>query len=792
MLPDFRTALRSLARRPGFALLVMATLAIGIGANTAIFSVLNAVLLRPLPYVESERLVNVHGNYPQGGLSSYSLPDFLDVRARTRSMTAVAGFTTAGGNLATSGLPERVDLAYVTGDFFQVLRVSPALGRTVTRDDERGRPGTVVLSYEAWPGRFEGARDVIGKGVTIDGRPYTVVGVAPRIEAFPQKVDFWIGIRTDSVTQGRRNEFLDVIGRLRPGVTVEQADREVLAIMEQLASEYPQTNRSFRSKVASLQEDVVGRVRPALLVFMGAVGLVLLIACANVANLLLARAVGREREVAIRSAMGASRTRIFRQLLVESVTLALLGGLAGVGLAYVGTRLLRASDVGDIPRLAEVTVDARVLAFAVVVSVATGLLFGLAPALRLSREELQPSLRGSARGSSGTRGERRLRGALVLAEVALAVVLLVGAGLLMRSFEALRRTDPGFSSERVLVARVSLPTSAYDSAYKRRAFWSQLDERLRALPGVEAAGLTSSAPMGGSPYWSVQVEGVQPDPNQMNDAQAFAVTPGFFDAIRVRLVRGRVIGPQDAGDASTVAVINESMAQKFWGRRDPIGTRISFDGTTWLTVVGIVKDTRQEGLAERPYTQAYLPMTQLPRPGMFVTVRTKGDPEALTGAVRRLVAEMDPQLPLYGVTTMEARVARTVAQPRLTARLTAVFAAVALLLAALGIYGVVAYGVAERTREIGVRMALGATRAGVMRLVVGQGMLPVASGIVVGLFFAWACARLIAKLLYGVTPADVLTYVAVVGFLGVVALVAIVLPARRASVIEPTQALRYE
>jgi predicted permease len=544
--------------------------------------------------------------------------------------------------------------------------------------------------------------------------------------------------------------------------------------------------------VSGLQEDLVGKSRPALLVFMGAVGLVLLIACANVANLLLARAVGREREIAIRSAMGASRGRIFGQLVIESLALGLMGGMGGMVLAWFGTRLLRTSEVGQIPRLAEVTVDARVLAFGVLVSVFTGLLFGLAPALRLAREELQPSLRGSGRGNTRGRGEGRLRGALVTIEVAFAVVLLVGAGLLLRSFDALRRTDPGFAAERVMIARVALPQTTYDSAAKRRAFWAQLDERLRAIPGVQAAGLTSTAPMGGAPYFSVQVEGRDPDPSMMNDAQPYSVTPGFFDALKLKLVRGRFPSAQDTEGGTFVAAINETMAKKFYGTKDPIGSRVSFDGNTWLTVVGVVGDTRQEGMADVPYAQVYRPMPQFPRPGMWVTIRTAGDPAVVTNSVRRIVAELDPQLPLYGATTLEERIAQSVAQPRLTATLTGVFAAAALLLAALGIYGVVAYGVAERTREIGVRMALGATRTSVLRLVVTQGMLPVAAGLLVGLLGAWGTARLLDRLLFGVSPADAVTYVGVVGFLGVVALLATVLPARRASVIQPTQALRYE
>ena len=790
---DLRSALRALARRPVFTALVALTLALGIGANAAIFSVVDTVLLRPLPYPESERLVNVHGRYPEDR-TTFSLPDYLDLRQRARSYAELAAVTTGGGNLTTTGLPERVQVAYATGNFFRALRVTPALGRLFGPDDERGASGIVVLSYETWRGRHQGDPQVVGRAVTIDGRPFTIAGVAPRGLALPGKVDYWRPIRTDSGDGGgRRAEFLAVVGRLAPGVTPERAGREAHAIMAQLGREYPETNRTFRAEVAGLQEDLVGPARPALLVFMGAVGLVLLIACANVANLLLARAVGREREIAIRASLGASRARVFRQLVLESVLLGALGGAGGLALAGIATRLLRTSELGDIPRLAEVTVDARVLAFGVAVSVATGLLFGLAPALRLAREELQPSLRGGGRGVTRGPGEGRVRSALVLAEVALAVVLLVGAGLLVRSFDALRRTDVGFSAERVLVARVALPPAQYADAAGRRAFWLALEERVRTLPGVQAAGLASTAPMGGAPYYAFRVEGVEGAPETMQDAQPYAVTPGYFATMRIRLLRGRVLGPGDVDGATPVAVVNATLARKFLGARDPLGQRLSVDGgETWRTVVGVVADTRQEGLAELPYAQLYFPAAQWPRPAMWITLRTAADPTAVASSLRRVVADLDAQLPVYELSTMQERMARSVAQPRLTAVLTTGFAASALLLAALGIYGVVAYGVAERTREIGVRMALGATRERVLGLIVRQGLRPVLGGLAVGVVGALAAGRLLTGLLHGVSAGDVLTYVAVVAFLGAVAVAATVLPARRAAGVAPTTALRHE
>ena len=792
MLNELRHAIRAILRRPGFAAVVVLTMALGIGANALIFSVVNGVLLRPLPYADSDRLLVIWGKYPQTGITNTSLPDFLDYKAQATRVSEMAAFSSAGFNLAGEGTPERAQAGVVTANFFHTLGLAPAAGRAFRADEERGgAPKVAMVSWEYWQRRFGGDASLIGKSLELNGRPYEIVGVAPRGIAYPAPVDVYVPLRTDT-TLNRRNEFLDVIARLVPGATVEQASTEMTTIALRLAQQYPQTNRTIRTEVLAMRDQVTGKARPALLVFMAAVGLVLLVACGNVANLLLARAVGREREIAIRSALGASRKRIFSQLVTESLVLALASGLAGVLLTVVGVRALRASKIDALPRLSELSVDGRVLLFALGVSVLTGMLFGLAPALRLAGENLQGALRGGGRGLAGTAGVQRLRGALVLGEVALAVMLLVGAGLLLRSFVALQRVDPGFDPDGVLTARISLTPSKYP--FERiLPTWQQLGDRMAAVPGVRSVGLASSVPMAGVGYWSFQIEGKPSREDVMQDVQPYSVTPGYFAAMRMQLVRGRLIEDRDRDTVPRVAVINETMARKFWGGEDPIGARFTVGDTTeYMTIVGIVKDAKQEGVGDEAYAQMYRPLSQGVTRNMYVVARTAGDPEAITAALRRTLGEIDPQLPVYDVRTMQQRLAGSVARPRLTAMLTGIFAATALLLAAIGIYGVVAYSVAQRQRELGVRMALGATGGDVLALVTRQGMTPVLAGLTLGLAGAWAGGRLLGSLLYGVRANDPWTFFVVAGFLGAVALFATLLPARRATMLSPTMALREE
>jgi predicted permease len=791
VLTDLRTALRQLRRAPGFTLVVALVLAFGIGVNTAIFSVVNAVLLRDLPYRAPDRLVMAFTTYPDFGHSSASLPDFLDWRAGFRGSGDLAAFANASFNVTGEGVPERAKGAAVTSDYFRVLGTAPVHGRAFLVEEERGAmPGVAMLGHGFWQRRFGGNPQVVGSTITLNGVPRTIVGVAPASLTLPDGPDVLVPLRTDTVL-GRRSEYLQVIGRLASGVTLERGRAVLATVNRRLQAQYPETNSErLTIDLVPMRDEVVGAARPALLVFMGAVGLVLLVACANIANLLLVRATVREREVAVRTALGASRRRVVRQFLIESLVLALGGGVAGLALAAVIVRLLRATALDAIPRLGEVGLDARALAFTLVLSAGTGLLFGLVPALRLARGELQGVLRGGGRGVAGTSG--RLRSGLVLAEVALSVVLLVGAGLLLRSFVALQRVEPGFDAERVLTFQLSLPRAAYPRVEEQvRPFWGGLLDRVQVLPGVRAAAVTSNVPLTSPPYVTFDVAGREAQPGE--DVQPFTVSGGYFRAMGVPLVRGRTFTDTDAAGAPRVAVINAEAARRFWPGRDPIGARITTgDSTEYMTVVGVVADVRQEGMSAKPYPQLYGVAAQNPDRAMYVVVRTSGDPTALAGAVRRAVAALDPQLPVYNVATMEERVARSVARPRVTATLVAIFGISALALAAFGIYGVVAFSVAQRTRELGVRLAVGARAGDVVQLVVRQGMRPAVAGVAAGLVVAAGGARLIGGLLYGVGAADPATFVGVAVFLTCVALAATWLPARRATRVSPLEALRSD
>ena len=803
LLHDLRFALRGLARRPGFTIAVVATLALGIGANAAIFSVVNAVLLRPLPYADPDRLVMVWGRYPDFGRTGTSLPDFTDWRDGTTGsfsqMTAVYGMLF---NLTGQGDPEQLRGDRVSANFFQTLGVRPALGRGFLPEEERtgGNDDVVVLSHSLWQRRFGGDPSLVGRTIRLSDHPYQVVGIAPEGFRFGPEVDLWAPGRMDTTTYmaRRRAEYLNVFGRLKPGVTIERARADVAAVVKRLAEQYPETNSRLTSEVVSMKEDIVGTVRPALLLFSGAVGLVLLIACANVANLLLARAAAREREVAVRVALGAGRGRLVRQLLTESLVLALAGGVVGLVLAVWGVGALRAGGQSMLPRATEVSVDGRVVAFSLALAVFTGLLFGLAPALRLAAGALHPALKEGGRGGAGA-STTRFRNALVLAEVAVAVVLLVGAGLLVRSFEQMMRVDPGFNPTNVLTYSAVLPSSRYAKGAVIRPVYERLLEKTRAIPGVRAAAITSDLPMAGASYINFSIEGrPQPTGEQASeDVQPFAVSPDYFRVMAIPLLRGRLIEPRDVDGAQEVAVINEEMARRIFPTSDPIGQRMTFgdpaDTTSeWLTIVGVVGTIAQEGLTAKPYTQVYMSIDQSPSRRFNVAMRTTGDPLATASAARAALRSVDPDVPLKDLKSMEDRISDNVAQPRMSMALLGTFAAVALVLAAVGIYGVVSYTVAQRTREIGIRMALGARREGVLRLVVRQGVAPVAVGVVAGLLAALGATRLMRGLLYGVSAADPVTYVVVALFLTVIALVATYIPARRATRVDPLVALRYE
>jgi putative ABC transport system permease protein len=798
LMQDIRYAARSLRRSPAFTVVAVLTLALGIGANAAIFSVVDGVLLRPLAYANPEALVMVWGHNENIGNETASLPDFRDWRERNTVFESMAAVANTRFDVTGDGEPERVDAALTTANFFHVLGVTPALGRAFNAEEETsGRDRVVVLSHGFWERRFGARADAVGRTITLSGLPYTVIGVAPAGFRFGNPSEMWAPLRTDT-TRGRRADFLTVVARLKPGVTMGQAQAQMSTVGRALEAQYPASNTGWRPELVSLKEQLVGDIRPALLVFMGAVGLVLLIACANVANLMLMRAAAREREMAIRAALGAGRKRIVRQMLTESILVALVGGALGLLLAVWGVSSLGAAQAAPIPRLDESGVDGRVLAFTLVLCLGTGILFGLAPALRLGSDRTQGSLREGARGASDGIGVNHLRGALVLGEVALALILLVGAGLLIRSFDRLSSVNPGFDSHSVISAQIVLPRVRYAESNNQLAFFDQLLQTTRAMPGVESVALTSDAPLsGGGNYLSFEVAGRPPAAaNAVQDAEVLVSGPDYFRTLRIPLRSGRNFSAQDDARATRVVVINSAMARRYWPGGDPIGARITLgdpaDSSSWRTVVGVVGDVRQNALNDEPYPQLFLPVAQTPQRAMLLLVRTSGSPASLAGPSRRAVAALDPDLPVSDIRTLDERLDQSVAQPRVSMIVLGIFAVMALVLAAVGIYGVLSYTVTQRTRELGIRMALGAESKSVMRLVVGQAMTPVLIGVILGLAGAWGATRLMSSLLFGVSATDPLTFLAVALFLLVVAALASWLPARRATMVDPLIALRAE
>ncbi|HEX9704549.1 MAG TPA: ABC transporter permease [Gemmatimonadales bacterium] len=795
LLQDLRYAFRSLRRQPGFAAVVVLTLGIGIGANTTIFSVVNGVLIRPLPYREPDQLVMLWTMLPNFGREVSSLPDFRDWRDQNTSFTDVAASVTATAAVMGEGEPERVRVGNVTANFFHTLGVSAALGRGFTPDEEIPNSRVVIVSHGFWRQRLGGRSNVVGETLRLSGLPHTIVGIAPPGFRFGTDVQLWVPLNTADQNAGRRNDFLTIVARKKPGVTTERAQAEISGIMRHLGEEYQNTNLGVDAQVISLHEQVVGDIRPALLVFMGAVGLVLLIACANVASLMLARAAAREREMAVRAALGAGRGRLILQTLTESVVLSLGGATLGLVLAVWGVAALRHAQPGNLPRVETIAVDGRVLAFTLLLALAVAVLFGLAPALRLAATDLSDRLRDGARAVTGGTGLRETRGMLVLAEVALAVLLLAGAGLLIRSFDKLQRVDVGVRPEEVLTAALAPPAVKYAEMPEVTEFHARLLEELPRAPGVRDAALVNNPPVsGGAGYNAFVVEGrpVLAPGASVPDAQRYVATPEFFRVLSIPLIRGRFFTAQDREGAVGVAIINETMARKHFTGEDPLGRRLSMNGRDWYTIVGIVGDTRQEGVVDEPYAQMYFPYAQLPQRAVYVVLRTAGDPLAAVGSLRQTVKSLDPEIPLYNIAAAQQLIDRSIARPRVNAALLSVFAAVALVLAAIGIYGVLSYAVAQRTREIGVRMALGAHARDVVRLIVRQGMLPVVAGLGVGLVTALAATRLMGKLLYGVGPDDPVTFVVIAGVLTAVALVAALLPARRATRVDPMVALRTE
>jgi putative ABC transport system permease protein len=808
LLQDLRYGWRGLVRSRGFTAVAVLTLALGIGATTAIFSVVDAVVLRPLPYPDADRITMVWMDNRRMGMSEdiHSWPNYADYRDQNHTFTDVAAYAPAGFNVtgACDGgacEPERVPAAVSTADLFAVLGVAPQLGRTYTAaEEEPGSDGVVVLGHGLWTRLFAGDPAAVGRTIRLNGRERTVVGVMPPGFAFPSpETQLWVPLAMSADDRAARNSFgLYAVGRRKPGVSLDAARTDMAAIAARLEAEYP-TLRDLGVNLVPLPEQVVGKtLRTALWVMLGAVAAVLLIGCANIANLMLSRAAAREREVGVRLALGAGRGRLVRQLLTESVLLAAIGGVLGVALAWAGLRLIVGLAPADMPRMDGARIDGLVLAVAALVVLATGLVFGLAPALQLSRPDLAGALREGGRGGTGQRGHR-LRRLLAGAQVALVVVLLTGAGLLMRSFVQLQQVQLGFRPDHLLTMQLALPGAKYQDAPQRLAFYDALTERLRAVPGVEGVGAITDIFLTSTPTSTVfTVEGRTPTPAEASiEVPLDAVTPDYFRTMGIRLLEGRTFTPRDGPDAPRVAIVNESMARRFWPGESAVGKRFRYgtgpdNQAPWLTIVGVVADMRRTGYDKPVRYETFLPIGQYTPGRLTFVVRTANDPLALARTARAEVRRVDPDQPVYQVESMDQRLSAMVAQRRFSMALLGMFAALALILGVVGVYGVTSYLVAQRTREVGLRLALGAEPRTVVRMVIRQGMLVAAAGIGAGLLGALLTTRLMAGLLYGVRPTDAVTLLAVTALLATATFVANYLPARRASRVDPLVALREE
>jgi len=803
LLRDLRFALRVMRQRPLFTIAAVVALALGIGANSAIFSVVNTVVLRPLPYAHPERLVWISGNNIPSGIKdeNSSGPDFLDWRKQSRSFEGMACLASWQPVLTGAGEPERIPGGMVSFDFFRVLGINPAFGRTFTpEEDRKPEPESVILSYGFWQRRFGGDRDLLGRTLTLNGRLWTVIGIMPAdfLYLSPRPAEIWTLYTTPQLAaRGRRNDHLGVVGRLRPGMQLQPAAADMNVVAEALERQYPESNSGWRVTLTPLLERAVGEFKPALLILLGSVGFLLLIACANVANLMLVRGMARQREIALRTALGAARRRLIRQLLTESGLLAVLGGAAGLGLAYFGIRGLEAIAPAEVPRIIDVGIDLPVLGFTLAATFLTGIAFGLLPALQVSNPQLNEALKEGSWGTTQTVRSSRMRGMMTVAEVALALVLLIGAGLLIRSYHKLQSVTPGFNPERLLTFRLSLPPARYPEQAQFTAFYQELLERVKALPGISGAGAASDPPFLASNYLAFGIQGgLQSRPENPPDAEVSVVNPDYFSAMTIPLKRGRLFSPYDRAGTPLVALISETMAQRYWPGDDPIGRRIAFDGVKgqpqWREIVGIVGSTRSEGLDARPYAQLYVPFAQSPQRSMSLLLRTDGDPMGVVPGIRETLRALDKDQPISNLRTMEQVLHGTIARQRLSTLLLGIFAATALILAGVGIYGVMAYSASQRTHEIGVRMALGATRGDVLKLVIRQGMTLALSGVGIGLLAAAGLARLIGGLLFEVEPLDPVTFAAIPLLLIATALLACYVPARRATRVDPMIALRCE
>jgi putative ABC transport system permease protein len=805
---DVHYGLRVLRRNFALSIVAVIALALGIGANTAIFSVVNAVLLRPLPYRNAERIVAIQEISKDGRRIQVTPANFLDWRAQNTVFEHLSAILTRTSNLAGANEAERINLAVTSADLFDVFGVQPQQGRLfVPEDEQAGHAAVAVISHGLWQRRFGGDDEQVGKSITLDGKSYTVVGIAPAGFQYPDKTDVWIpplrlapevNAQMD-VTRVRGFGYMSAVGLLKPGVPLSQAESEMEAITARLREQYPETNNNRFNRVVSLHTHLVGDTSTMLWLLLGAVCFVLLIACANVANLLLARATARQKEMAIRAALGASRLRVIRQLLTESSMLALAGGAFGLLLALWGIDLMTKLLPKDFPRLQDINLDYAVLGFTLLVSLLTGIVFGLAPALQVSRTDIYESLKESSRGTAGGARRNRLRNLLVVSEVALCLVLLIGAGLLFRSFLRLQSINKGFTSQQVLTMRLTPSGARFKEDAQYVSFYSQVLERIRAVAGVDTVGVINTLPLVKGPTTAFRIEGRPLLPaDQWPGVNYRSVSPDYFHALDIPVTQGRGFSERDNASAPLAVLVNQAVAERDFAGENPIGKRINLGGLgsngqpIWFEIVGVVTNVRNIELNTEPMPEIYTSYMQDPFAGMSFVIRTTIEPTSVAASVRESVQEVDKEQPVAEIRTMESIVTDAVTQPRFNLVLLGIFGGIALILSAAGIYGVMSYSVTQRTPEIGIRMALGAQTSDVLKMVVGQGMALAVIGIVIGLIASFALTHLMASLLYGVSATDPLTFALIALILLGVALGACFVPARRATKVDPMVALRYE
>jgi putative ABC transport system permease protein len=798
---DVRYGIRSLARHPGFTTVALLTLALGIGANTAIFSVVNAVLIRPLPFAEPERIVSLWDTIPQWGYAPTSLPEFRDWKAQNQSFELLAAFQGGTTFLDAGSGTEEVRVGVVTPELFALFRVNPIVGRTFT--DEETLPGrfrVALLSHSLWQNTFSSDPNISGRTVQLDGRAYTVIGVMPAGFSFPDRAMLWRPLPNDPANVDRGPHYLRVVGRLKADVPLAQAQAEMSTLAARLSQQFPEKTGGHGLEIIGLADEVVGDVGRALFILLGAVGFVLLIACANLANLMLARSGGRGREIAVRSALGASRRRIVQQLLTESLLLAVAGGALGLFLAIWVVSWLVSLSPDTIPRVQEISVDGRVAGFTLLVSVATGVLFGLVPALQMSKPDLTHSLKESGRTTASLR-KHRLRSALIVSEVALSLVLLVGAGLLIRSFAKLNDVDPGFNPDQLLTLGVTLLPNKYPEEEQVATFYSQVLERVATVPGVTSAAAIAELPLSGgntSDYFTI--EGRPDIPKESRPLTEYrVVTPRYFQTMGIPLLAGRDFSHTDTKQSPNVVVINEEFARGHFGSESPLGHRLHLQGQERdpLLIVGVVGNVRHNRLDGQLFPEAYVPFLQDPvfkeyKRSMTIVARTNSDPGATAASLRAALVSMDQSLPVYAIKPMTEYLQDSLSRRRFSMVLLSAFSGVALVLAALGIYGVISYGVSQRTHEVGIRMALGAQRSDVLKLVVRQAMIVVLAGVGIGLLASWALTRIMKSLLFNVSVTDPLTFTVIAVLMILIALLACLIPAKRATKVDPLVALRHE